>query len=85
MAFVTDIYASREEPMPDVDAGMIVDVARKLPRGEVELLRDMNDVPATLKGIVEEGDAIVVLGAGDINRICDPIIEVLASNPERVV
>ncbi len=84
-AFVTDIYASREEPMLDVDAGMIVDAARDLGRGSVELIRDMKEVPLALKNFVEEGDAIVVLGAGDINRICDPMLKQLAAGSERLV
>lgn len=84
-AIVTDIYGSREAPMPDVDSGLIVDAARELSRGEVELVEDMNEVPARLNSIVEEGDAVIVLGAGDINKICTPILETLEHGAERTV
>jgi UDP-N-acetylmuramate--alanine ligase len=74
---ITDIYPSREAPMPGVHAGIIVDAARELEggKGPVELISDMQDVPARLAPDLEAGDLVLVLGAGDINRICDPLLD----------
>ena len=75
---VTDIYPSREAPMPGVDAGLIVDAAHVAGANHVELARDMNAVPQLLVKDLEPGDMVLVLGAGDINRITQPLLELLA-------
>ena len=74
---VTDIYPSREEPMPGVDSGIIVDAAREQDSSRIELVRDMNAVPAMLAPDLEPGDLVLILGAGNINRIAQPLIEEL--------
>ncbi len=73
-AIVTDIYPSREEPMPGVHASIIVDAALAAGARNVELMSDMNAVPAHIAAELEPGDVVLVLGAGNINRICDPLL-----------
>ena len=75
--FVTDIYPSREAPMPGVDAGIIVDAAHKLGADHVVLERNMNDVPARLVSILEKEDVVLILGAGNINGIVPDLLEKL--------
>ncbi len=75
-AIVTDVYPAREEPMPGVDSTLIVDAARKQ-GGQVELVRDMNAVPSLLAPDLKPGDLVLVLGAGNINRIGPAILEEL--------
>lgn len=77
MAIVTDIYPSREESMPGVHAGLIVDAAAEQGAHHIELLNDMNEVPATLVPRLQEGDIVLILGAGNINRIVTPLLEAL--------
>jgi len=76
-AIVTDIYPSREDPIPGVDSGIIVDAARAQGARNVSLVRDMNSVPELLASDLEPGDVVLVLGAGNINRIADPLLEAL--------
>ncbi len=68
-AIVTDIYPSREAPMPGVDASMIVDEAREQGATQVELIKDMNSLPARLAPDLQAGDMVLVLGAGNINQV----------------
>jgi UDP-N-acetylmuramate--alanine ligase len=75
LALVTDIYPAREEPMPGVDSGLIVDAAQELGAGHVELLRDMDAVPGHLAPLLRDGDLVLVLGAGNINRVAPAILE----------
>lgn len=77
-ALVTDIYPSREAPMPGVDAGLIVDAAQAMGAHHVELARDMNALPQLLLKDLRPGDMVLVLGAGDINRIVQPLLDLLA-------
>lgn len=76
-AIVTDIYPSREEPMPGVDSGLIVNAARESGGTPVELVSDMHAVAIALAADVKEGDVVLVLGAGNINRICPEILDAL--------
>jgi len=78
LALVTDIYPSREAPMPGVDAGMIVDAAQATGARHVELVRDKNAVPERLEKVLRPGDILLVLGAGDINHIVSALLEMLA-------
>lgn len=73
-AIVTDIYPSREEPMPGVDSGLIVDAARSNGPCAVELVNDMHAVPAYLAPDLQSGDVVLVLGAGNINRIAESLL-----------
>jgi UDP-N-acetylmuramate--alanine ligase len=77
-ALVTAIYPSREEPMPGVDAGLIVEAAVRGGAGAVELVNDKDAVAGVLAAECEEGDCVLLLGAGDINRIAGPVLEALA-------
>jgi UDP-N-acetylmuramate--alanine ligase len=74
---VTDIYPSREEPMPGVDSGLIVDAALEQGARHVELVSDMHTVPGQLAPGLEPGDLVLVLGAGDINKIAEPLLAAL--------
>lgn len=77
MAIVTEIYPSREEPMPGVHAGLIVDAALEQGAHHVELISDMASVPGALAPRLREGDIVLVLGAGNINRVVSPLLEAL--------
>lgn len=74
---VTDIYPSREDPMPGVDSGLIVNAARDKGASHVALVNDMNDVTGVLAPDLEAGDVVLVLGAGNINRIAPEILKEL--------
>jgi UDP-N-acetylmuramate--alanine ligase len=76
-AIVTDIYPSREEPMPGVDSSIIVDAARAQGANHVALVRDMNAVPGMLAPDLEPGDVVLILGAGNINRIAEALLREL--------
>ena len=72
---VTDIYPAREEPMDGVDSGLIVDAAREIGATNVELVNHMDDVPKQLAPGLQAGDVVLILGAGNINRLGGPMLE----------
>ena len=74
---VTSIYPAREEPLPGVDSGLIVDAARANGTAPVELVNDMHDAPGMLAPVLEPGDLVLILGAGNINQIAEPLLEAL--------
>ena len=77
---VTEIYPSREAPLPGVDAGLIVDCAHRNGAPHVELIKDMHAVPAALAPSLQAGDVVLVLGAGDINQIAGALLGALGES-----
>jgi len=70
---VTDIYPSREEPLPDVNAMLVVDAARESGHRHVEYRGDWREAAEVLAGEVGEGDVVLTLGAGDIYRLAEEL------------
>lgn len=75
---VTAIYKSREEPIAGVNGRAIVDAAAALGCRQAAYVDRKEDVPAMLAPKLKPGDAVVVMGAGDINEICKGILERIA-------
>lgn len=67
-AIVTDVYPSRERPIPGVTGDLVVAAARAHGHGRVDSCPDWRQVPALLAD-VDERDVILTLGAGDIYRL----------------
>jgi UDP-N-acetylmuramate--alanine ligase len=72
-ALVTDIYPSREEPIPEVDSTLVVDAARRSGHRHVELCGDWHEARRFLVDEVDEGDVVLTLGAGDIYRLAEQL------------
>ncbi len=74
-ALVTDIYPSREDPIPGVTGELVVEAAQKSGHRHVELCPDWRLAPELLARYVETGDVILTLGAGDIYRLAEVLVE----------
>ncbi len=74
-ALVTDIYPSREDPIPGVTGELVVEAARKSGHRKVGLCPDWRLAPDLLARYVETGDVILTLGAGDIYRLAEMLVE----------
>ena len=61
--------------MPGVHASLIVDAARKAGAQHVTLVADMDSVPSRIAQYLAPGDLVLVLGAGNINRIVAPLLD----------
>ncbi|RJP24806.1 MAG: UDP-N-acetylmuramate--L-alanine ligase [Candidatus Abyssobacteria bacterium SURF_5] len=72
---ITEIYKAREEPMPGVSGLNIVNEARKLGHPDAEFFEDKFAIPDAIEKIMQKGDVILVLGAGDIWKIADGIAD----------
>ena len=68
-AWVTDIYASREQPMEGVTADLVVEAARRSGHRHCQLCADWRELPGHLAPTLGEGDLVLTLGAGDIYRL----------------
>jgi len=70
---VTDVYASREQPIEGVSGELIARAARALGHGSVEYCPDWDGIVELLAG-VSEGDVVLTLGAGDVYRLARRLV-----------
>jgi UDP-N-acetylmuramate--alanine ligase len=65
---VTDVYPSRERPIPGVSGELVAAAARAAGHGRVDWVPDWHEVPARLSEVGGD-DVLLTLGAGDIYRL----------------
>ena len=73
----TDIYPAREEPIEGVTGELITDEAKNYGHRNVIYEKDKNKIPDLLFNCCKEGDIIVTMGAGDINKQGEIFIQLL--------
>ncbi len=72
---ITEIYPADETPIPGVTASLIVDAVRV--HHPVTFVEDPGAVVAYLVPRLRAGDLILTLGAGDIWRVADALVDAL--------
>jgi UDP-N-acetylmuramate--alanine ligase len=76
---VTDIYPAREEPLPGVSGRLIVDeLAQVRPGMRLAYVPGVEDGARLVAGWAREGDTVLTLGAGDVDRAAPLLLEALA-------
>ncbi|HEY0784127.1 MAG TPA: UDP-N-acetylmuramate--L-alanine ligase [Thermoanaerobaculia bacterium] len=73
-AVVTDVYPSREQPIPGVTGELVVAAAERSGHRNVVYCPDWRDAAPLLADGVEAGDVVVTLGAGDVNRLAVQLV-----------
>ena len=76
---VTDVYPSREKPIPGVTGKLIADTAEQYGHKNVIYVQDKNNIATTLKEVIRAGDIIITMGAGDIYRSGEELVKELES------
>jgi UDP-N-acetylmuramate--alanine ligase len=72
------VYGAREQPMEGVTSANITDrIPVHNPRARVELVDDPATAVAGLVDRARPGDIVLVVGAGDVTRLCEPILSAL--------
>jgi UDP-N-acetylmuramate--alanine ligase len=74
---VTDIYGSREEPIPGVSGALVADAAKAFGHRNVLYVADKTRAAEEVTRMVRPGDMVITLGAGDIYQAGDAVIESL--------
>jgi len=77
---VTDVYPSREKPIEGVTGKLIADAAKTYGHKDVHYVRDKRDLPSRLKSIVQDGDIVITMGAGDIYKFGEQFTELVKQN-----
>ncbi len=76
---VTGIYAASEQPIEGVSGGSIVVAARRHGHRNAEYIEDMDELFEHAMSIIEPGDVVMTLGAGDIYKVGERILASLGA------
>jgi UDP-N-acetylmuramate--alanine ligase len=74
---LTDIYPAGEEPIPGVTSERLFESIRDHGHRDVRFYADKNEIPEALAGELLPGDMVLLLGAGDVNKLAEPLLAVL--------
>jgi UDP-N-acetylmuramate--alanine ligase len=85
---LTDIYAAGEKPIEGIDSHALCQSIRV--RGKVDpiLVPDVSEVAPALETLVREGDLVLLLGAGSMDRVAEGLREAprgVSAGPSREV
>ena len=72
---LTDIYAAGEEPIDGIDSGALCQSIRARGRVNPVLMSNVLDIPRQLPAMLEEGDLVLLMGAGNIGAVAQAIRE----------
>jgi UDP-N-acetylmuramate--alanine ligase len=76
---VTDIYPAREEPIPGVTGRLVVEeLAALRPGMRIGWAPEPEQAARLVAGWARPGDAVLTLGAGDVDRVAPLLLELLA-------
>jgi UDP-N-acetylmuramate--alanine ligase len=75
--FVTDIYAASETPIEGVTAEVLTRRIKSYGHKNAEFVGALENAPAIMADAVREGDLVITLGAGSVNRTGDQLLALL--------
>jgi UDP-N-acetylmuramate--alanine ligase len=76
--FVTDVYPAGEKPIDGASGEALADAIRAHGHHAVTFVHDKKNVGRALSEIVEPGDLVIALGAGDINASARELLAMLS-------
>ena len=83
LVVVTDVYAAREDPEPGVDGALVATAARQArPDLDCRYEPDRAALAGRVASLVQPGDLVLTLGAGDITTLPDELAPLLG-DPDR--
>ena len=74
---VTDIYAASEDPIPGITGKLLADKVRETTGQQVEYLPDQPTILDKLEHEAQSGDLIMTIGAGDIFKLGEHLVQAL--------
>jgi UDP-N-acetylmuramate--alanine ligase len=72
---LTDVYAAGEDAIDGVDSGALCQSIRARGRVNPVLVSNVQDIPGELPAMLEDGDLVLMLGAGNIGLVAQSIRE----------
>jgi UDP-N-acetylmuramate--alanine ligase len=74
---VTEVYAAGEEPIATADGRSICRAVRGRSQVEPIFVAELDNLPANLAAVLEDGDLVLTLGAGSIGAVAQELPQAL--------
>ncbi len=74
---VTEIYPAREKPIEGVSGELVAQAAKDFGHSSVHWVPSKEDLPSFLSKLVKKGDMVITMGAGDVWRVGEELLELL--------
>jgi len=74
---LTEIYPAGEDPIPGMTGEALYQAIKRKGHLDVQFVPDKNDIVAQVAGELKQGDISLTLGAGDIYRVGEALVEKL--------
>jgi len=74
---LTEVYSAGEDPVPGVTGQALFEEVRQYGHKDAHFEPDLNKIPGLVASLAQPGDIILVMGAGNINRVVPEIIVAL--------
>lgn len=75
VALVTEVYPSREAPIPGVSGRMVIEQAASLGHRQAVFFEKRSDVLPGLEACLKPGDLLLTMGAGDVYRFGEEFLK----------
>ena len=80
LVVVADVYGAREAPIPGISGAMVADAATRSGAPRVEYVPHRAELAEALAVLLEEGDLVLTMGAGDITLLASELGSVLSTS-----
>lgn len=78
LVIITDVYAARERPIQGITGELVARSATGFGHRNVTYVADKKDLAAKALELIQPGDIVVTMGAGDIWKTADEILDKVA-------
>ena len=75
VVFVTDVYPAREKPISGISGEIICNALKKMNHKNVFYVADKSNLSSEIKKILQSNDMVITIGAGDIWKAGNELIE----------
>ncbi|KLT72966.1 UDP-N-acetylmuramate--alanine ligase [Neisseria arctica] len=72
---LTEVYSAGEEPIVAADSRALARAIRVLGKLEPIYCEDLNMLPQTLLNVLQDGDVVLTMGAGSINKTAQALVD----------
>jgi UDP-N-acetylmuramate--alanine ligase len=81
--FLLDIYAASEQPIEGITAGVLAENIKRFGHKNVSYIGDIDSATAKVVDVLRPGDLVITLGAGNVTRLSDEILDELKKREEK--
>jgi len=74
---LTEIYPAGEDPIAGISGETLYQAIKRKGHLEIEFVADRDEIASHLAGKLRAGDIVLTLGAGDIYKVADALVEAL--------